>query len=405
MNISKANIFQVLSLTINPILGLIVSLFFMLKRKLNPAVLAISLGIVSIYLPVMYDVSHSFFLYHDYQKGALEQNLHAINQVASYTVGYLGLEYFHVVLIVTCISLYMWFEMFAKLCEKNKSNSLYITLFFIFILLTTYKEVIDLNRTYLAYMISVYGLFLHSQERVSKKYLSLIFSLGVYFHLSSIIFVLCYLLSNFLLMTRLRATVLLFVTFLFGMLIDRVIFSIVGFLPESSFLSYIVSEKWGLYQSIEQGRILLWFVQFFVIFTILLSFPKHGSRRNFSMFVYMVAILFVFIKFRVFGERFFISVVLMFPLVIVGIKKNNLGIWILLCAALVKFVIYNVYVFGYVFTNDYTYVMESRNVRDGNMLKPFYMPTPFLLAIGEYGYSDETILKYAKRRYIDEVKQ
>lgn len=60
-NIKKANLFQVLALGINPYLSIITSLLYALKRSLNPFVFAFSIALISVYFPLMYDVSHSFF--------------------------------------------------------------------------------------------------------------------------------------------------------------------------------------------------------------------------------------------------------------------------------------------------------------------------------------------------------
>lgn len=397
MKVKKLYLLQLSATSISPVLGLLLSFPSVFAKSLNPLALSLSLALIFCYFPLMYDVSHSFFSYIDYTNGYLNEQLHALNVLAYILNEIAGLDYYYMVLLVSVTSFYLWFKMFLVTVGTESSQKYYVFVFFLFFLSLTYKESIDLNRTYIAYMIAVYAMFKYiDKPGFIKPGLVILFGISIYLHASSIVIPLAYILSKYIRISKKNAIVVFFVSILLSVTLRFFLQHIVIYIPQSSLLNYMVSETWGISKNISVGRALLWSIQAFVV--VALYYASNPKSRQFSIFVMLSALFLMFIQFRVFGERFFIIVVLMMPLILSNVHRITKGMCVLLLAMLVKFLSYNFYIFGYIFTEDFNQVIKYERVRNDIILKPLILPTTHLLAIDEYGYSDRVIKMYSTRR-------
>lgn len=392
MVLKKSQVIQFLLFLISPILGLISSLGFSVNNRVSPIVLSLSLALICIYMPLMYDVSASFFAYSDFQSGHIVKQLHSINIVAGFFDSYLGLDYFYLVFIVCVGSLYFWFKVYSIISIDKKSNVLSFTLMAIFCFLLSYKELMDLNRSFFSYSMTMFAIFLHEKCTVSRFRTKFLFIGAVLIHPSSLVILLSYYLSKHVSLTKLKCISLLIVAMVTGMLFEFVLVRLLPFVPAGTFLqTYLSNSQWGITAGFDSGKLMLFLVQSAVLISALYVAYENMNDRLVKTFFFVVLAFVIFIKFRVFGERFFLAAVICIPFVLSRVKKVNAPLLLLLFFAVLKSFTYNIYVFGYIFGQDFNYVIKDSYRRESMMLKPMYNPTLFLLNIKDFGYSNSFI--------------
>jgi len=291
------------------------------------------------------------------------------------------------------MSLFFWFKTYQSITKQRFADTLNIYIFFIFVFLLTYKELMDLNRSFFAYIISMYAISsfqFHGRKLLRNSF----FILAFLVHPSSIIIPGSYLLAKYVRLSKFYFFLLALVSIFIGINIDVFLPLILRFVPSNSFLqTYLTSDVWGVSDNQGLGKLLLYFVQAGLIFSCVLFALKNNNNRLSKTFLFVVIFFFVFIKFRVFGERFFLASTICIPLILVGIKSVNYNLLLIVFFAFLKFFSYNFYIFGYIFTDDFNYVLESPAKRNEMMLKPVYLPTIYLLNINHFGYSNDFIEK------------
>lgn len=392
MKMKKSILIQVLSLSLSPIIGTFISVVFSINRKMSPFVLSFSLSLILIYMPLMYDVSAGFFAYIDYENGNIVKQLHLINVVASFIDDFFGLDYFYLVFMICFISIYLWFKTYENIISQSNSKYLHIFIFSIFFLLLTYKELMDLNRTFFSYTIAMYAIITFHLGKMKGYLKRSLLILSLLIHPSSLVIVLSYVASKYIRLSKSFFLLLLFFSLLLGANFELLLAQLLPFVPAETFLqTYLSNGKWGIVSDYELGRLILYFIQGGLISAcLLLAFTNVNDRLS-KTFLFLAMFFFVFIKFRVFGERFFLASTLCIPFLLVGIRQVNMRVIIILCFAFLKFFSYNLYIFGYIFTSEFNYVIKSEDSREIMMIKPLYMPTIYLLNIGYFGYSNEFI--------------
>lgn len=171
MRVNKYSSFQWLILFLNPLLSLITSIFLLLKNKQNTFVLAITLAIFFIYMPLMYDTSSNFYatkqLFTLNIKNYLDIRLY--NLIPYYFQNILNLDFMFSILIYTASIMYIWFYIFKYYANLRTDNyMLYYMICFAFSSLI-YRSIMDLNRFYLATSIVLFIFFILEINKLSKK--------------------------------------------------------------------------------------------------------------------------------------------------------------------------------------------------------------------------------------------
>ncbi len=386
--LSLYKIIQILLSLISPMFGFISALIFSFGNNISAFAIALSLSVIVIYFPVLYDVSASFFANVDYLNGNILFPLHSINGFASY---FPNLDYYYVVFFFVFISFYIWFNK----CEAlSRASGKYIGLYFfaLFLSLISYKESMDLFRSYFAYMLCLQGVWLYLQD---KKWSFLFVLLASVVHYSSIVILIAMLCTKLFRIDRVRLSILIVGSLFIGLNFDSLIEYMNHIIPvRGSVLStYIYSEKWGIRREIGIGAVVLMFTQVSLLLSALLIAIDDINAKKTKVFLFTICCFFVFIKFRVFGERFFLLSTVMIPIVFLYRENTMIHLKekVLLLFSGVKFLIYNFFVFGYFFSSSFNYVISDSSMRSEFMLKPIYVPTLYLLDIGSNGYSNEVI--------------
>lgn len=391
MEIKKSFLIQFIFLCISPVIGLGTAVLFLIKGRFSPFILSFSLALILIYMPLMYDVSSGFFAYLDYESGYIVNQLHFINYIAGFIYRVAAIDYFYIVLFVCFTSLYFWFKTYENIAKQSCSNKVNIFIFVIFIFLLSYKELMDLNRSFFAYCIAMYAISsfqLHGRKVLRNSS----FILAFLVHPSSLIISGSYLLAKYIRLRKLYFLLFVLLSFFIGMKIESFLPLILIFIPGDSFLqTYFTSDKWGASDDVGFGKLLLYFIQGGLIFSCVLLALKNNNDRLSKTFLFVVIFFFLFIKFRVFGERFFLASTICIPLILIGVRTITYKLLVVFFFAILKFSSYNFYIFGYIFTDEFNYVVESPTKRNEMMLKPAYLPTLYLLNIYHFGYSNDFI--------------
>nr|WP_277870294.1 EpsG family protein [Vibrio breoganii] len=385
----------------SPILGLASSTLYVLNKKLNVFVISASLALILCYFPLMYDVSHSFYEYYDNLSNGIDSQLHIINIIANYFKNNLNLDYFYTVFFVCFISLFLWFSVYKNIVVKVQSRQLFVSLFLIFIFALSYKEVMDINRTFFSFTVAMYAIYSREKSKFEFNRVAYVFLMiiSVTIHPSAIVLLLCYILGLNTVLSRNKIVIAAFVAVMLGLSVGYLLQTVVRYVPPSPVYNYLVSEKWGLVSSVEIGHALLWTLQISIVMTLLLIVSTQRVISNLSAtFFYMAIFFLVMFKFRIFGERYFIAIILFIPFVLDNEYKLRNQVRILVFLMFAKFFVYNIYLFGYIFTPKYSYVIKSQIIREELIVKPFILPTTALVLFNQYGYSDELIKNNSTRR-------
>ncbi|WP_371858852.1 EpsG family protein [Vibrio comitans] len=381
-------------LLVSPLLSAFYGVVNLFNNKHNPIIIAFSLSMIFIYLPLPYDMSSNFF---STQYSTSLEYLKLYNYLPFYSKGVLPYAFW--VFCYTFIIFYIWFYILRDICE-HKNNKRIVFTVIIFLLMLTYRDVLDLNRTYLAYSIMLFG-FYNGFIGKRKGLVVTCIILAMFLHSSSILLGLLALIPS----SNKRVQVLLLP--LIGLLLGSYLVNfIVGNVKAFQFLlsgevvskinNYTGDSVWGISQlpiSLQIRRICEW-VLFYSFCIYLYLFKEKLERKDFiySMLLFVTS---VFWDYRTLYERYALFT-LMYLIVIIsqiGIKSYYKMIFVVLLSF--RFFIVNFYSYGHLFTckND---IVINCNPVIGNYLKLFYIPTPLLLNIN-IGNSDEFIYKYYTR--------
>ncbi len=390
------NILNILSFFINPVLSLIFSIFLLInEKKISIILLSLSISLILIYQPLMYDTSSNFYLYF-YQRGDSLYNL-----TAQFFHNLYGLNYYHIIFLYTFIIMYTWFKPIFFHINHSGNNKIYFLLILLSIFSLSYRNIMDLNRTMLSISISFYYVFYINYKYKYNLLKFISFSIiSLLIHPISIIIYISLLLSKKIKNINIYFLYILFCIFI-GLFFSSIIKNIS--LITSSYDSYIFnsisyylnSDKWGeinytfnflLRKIIELTICLL---------TLYISFKEKKKNNNKNNFLYNLIILLsgiclLFMDFKTFFERTFL-ILNLFYISLYFYKKNlNITDIILSILILIYFFSINFIVYGKVFNTEYNEIIPNVESRFSIQIKPFYYPTIYLLNI-DNGYSDEYI--------------
>ncbi|WP_417119347.1 EpsG family protein [Proteus terrae] len=390
------NILNILSFFINPVLSLLFSIILLInKKKVSIILLSLSISLILVYQPLMYDTSSNFYLYY-YQKGDSLYNL-----IAQFLHNLYGLDYYHIIFFYTFIIIYTWFKPILFHINRSSNNKIYFLIILLSIASLSYRNIMDLNRTMLSISISFYYIFYINYKHKDNLLNFILFSIiSLLIHPVSIIIYIFLLLSKKIKSINMYILYILFCFFI-GLFFSSVIKNISS--VTSSYDNYIFntisyylnSEKWGeinytfnflLRKIIELTICLL---------TIYISFKEKKKNNNQNNFLYNLIILIsgiclLFMDFKTFFERIFLILNLFYISLYFYKKSLNITDIILSILIIIYFFSINFIVYGKVFNTEYNEIIPNNESRFSIQIKPFYYPTIYLLNI-DNGYSDEYI--------------
>lgn len=393
-NIKTSSFLGFLLLLINPFICLTYSLFYFIKNKNCIIPLSFSISLIFIYQPLMYDTSTNFFIT---QYGEFN-NLY--NAIPFKLKELFNIDYFYSIFFYTSIIFYCWLKVIASLAKKS-NTSLNIKILFLVALFTIiYRDIMDLNRFYLAITISFYYIFYIRNEKnnVSILFMLFFFSLSFLIHSFSALVYFTFIIRKLINKNQLYLYYIvscIFIGIFSNNLIQDIIsnINIAGFsLPKA----YFSDGGWGRneYSNLTLMRKLLECTIILNLFFLIFLYKKKHANNDFvlNFLMLLCGICFLFFSYKTFFERTFI-ILCLFSIYYFSLQSKNTFLkYSLIILIILRFFIINSVRYGDVFLYGHTDVIPNTSEKIKLQLKPLYLPTLFLLDI-DNGYSDEFINK------------
>lgn len=400
----KINSILLILFLINPVVSLIGSTFVMYLKKVNTSlVVALSLALVLVYFPIMYDTSSNFFVYYyNYKIDNLYLSLpKLINDFLN-----IELDFMFYIYIYTVFIIYVWSDMIYNGLVKNESLKSLLYGFLLFWFVFTYRDVMDLHRTMLSFSIFFYYFNFYFKTH-KNNYLFLIISifLSVNFHSSVIFLWSIYLVSNLISLNLKTAKFLFLSSVILGFVLPSFLsayFSNISFgIPLfDKFMFYIFSEYWGVREELSIGGFIkksLEYCIIIVLFFLLFSYKSHNAINieknkfifNFAVIISSMTVL--FFSYVTIFERFSLAVFFLSVYLILNEYINDILKFVAISLIVVKSSILFVFVYSVIFFGDYSQVLPDSNSKIEMLSKPFLLPTIMLIDIEENGYSNRYI--------------
>lgn len=410
-------IHQLFLFLINPLLGLSYSFILMLRKSSNfsPIIIASSISLIFVYLPLMYDTSSNYYrTYLITYRQFYEPKVY--NLIAYYLNYYFDVQYMTVVLIYTIFILFIWFSIFNyfKKITILSTQDYYFMLAFVF-LIVIYRNIMDLNRFYLAISIILFLLYyIEKNKNINKLLFFTISSMAVIIHPGTIPLVLLLYIVYFINLSYMFFLLLPFVSLVFALFSYQILdfimnqFASLFFSPHTLALyqNYAsVNSQWGA-GHIRKALIYIRYIEVFLMllfYYIGLKLLKEnidtsiGIKFTLIFFPIVIVVLPFLTMYERYSIAFFVFSSFIFYHYIVQKKYKSFVALTVISLLLVRFLFINLFLYGNIFTSEYNNIILDENKKIELMLKPLYYPTPLLLWIEVNGYSDEVIAKISVR--------
>ncbi|MFW1839162.1 EpsG family protein [Acinetobacter gyllenbergii] len=384
---------------INPFLGLISSLYSILRLKDASLYFAFSLALICVYFPIMYDTSVNFYSAHySLYSGGVDDWLQPYISFPSYLMYNYNIDFYYFIFFNIVFVIYTWTKIVLKIFNNSLINykSIFVLIFLIFSF--NYRDLMDINRNIFSYSIFFYYYFLVDRKSVVK--LTIFSFFAILIHSSALILVILYLLSSIRVSKTLN-TFLLLTSLVCGYFLPEIvnkITALVEFIPVygDKISYYLYGDTFGV-QDFTFGTALKKLLNCFIIFlvsvcSIRLLDKNKENNRNLQFILLIGFFSLFFFNFVTFFER----INLAYNFIFLSVFLYNIRLrYAIAIAFLIFFRSFCMYVLVYfpIFFGDYSAVLVNNHYKNQLMLKPFYYPTLFLLDIHNNGYSDEFISK------------
>ncbi|MBJ9973608.1 EpsG family protein [Providencia sp. R1] len=339
----------------------------------------------------MYDTSSNFFIYYN-RAGSSLYNL--LPQLASENF---NIDYYYSIFIYTSLIFYFWLKPIYYHIYNNKNNKIYFFMIFLVIFSTSYRNIMDLNRTALSISIAFYYIYYIKYAYNNKLYSFIYIPISIFFHpISIFIFFLNYIsykISSFKLYLIYIITCLLV-----GMLSSTIMLSISNVISNydnilfNNINYYLTNERWG---KIEYSTTFLLrkIVEIIIcVMIIYISFMEKINKKNniSNLIILIVGSCFIFIDYKTFFERFFLILNFFYLSLYFFKTKIKITDFILMAFIILYFFSINFLVYGKNFTLENNEIIPESSSRYSIQFKPLYYPSIYLLDLNN-GYSDEYI--------------
>jgi len=406
-------LFQFIAFILNPFLGLLSSLYYMFKkdRFVNAFTASLSISLIFIYLPIMYDCSSRFYLYFYQQKSSfLEINLY--NKIIIFLHQLFHIEYMSVIYLYTTFIFYIWFFIFKYYKKYADSNKIILLMMIYFISSILYRNIMDLERFYLAVSILLLTIFIVEYKIIKMKALTIltIFFTSTLIHTGAFLLLPIFFISkinlNIKLLAILPILALVFSTnsyYYLSLLLDTPVFTLIDGQTMHLMKAYIDPNSiWGS-KNMRYSLVFLRYIELPLMFLIYykgLILLKNKDSLAIRMVLLLMILAIVFLPYVTLYERFsttffIFSIFIIYPVILK--KKQDLLLYIILILFIIRFLFINYHIYGMIFTEKYNNVLPNENKKIEMILKPFYYPSVLLLWIDTNGYSDSYIRRESRR--------
>lgn len=336
----RYNVINFCFTSINPILGLFSSLYSILKMRDASLFFAISVALISIYFPIMYDTSVNFYsAYYSLGSGGAGDWLQPYISVPSYLMYNYNIDFYFFIFFNVVFVVYTWTKIVLKIFKNSVIDYKVIFIFIFLIFSFNYRDLMDLNRNIFSYSIFFYYYFLIDKKNIIKL---VFFSLlAVWVHSSALILVILYLLSNIKLGKFLNTFLLIFslsVGYFLPEIISKATFFI-EFIPVygEKISYYLYGDAFGV-QDFTFGTALKKILNCFIIFLVngyiinsIDKYKNHSQQLQFLLLIGYFALM--FFNFVTFFER----INLAYNFVLLSIFFYGVRLWYAIVVAFLIF--------------------------------------------------------------------
>lgn len=407
----RANILQTLTFLINPFLSLLMSIYYSFKNKysVNIWILSLSVALIFIYFPLLYDTSSNYYatFYAAYHQTEL-QDIRLYNAIALYLNTFFGIQFITSVFLFTTFILFVWFSIFKYYKNLTNSNKMIVYMGVFAFSSIIFRNIMDLNRFYFANSLLLFFIFIIETKKKENLTLTNIFILLIFgflsylIHPSSLLLLFVYIVA---INTRsIKLFVLLpLVSLSFGYFSNQLLLTLLD-LPVISSLTFVellrgyvdISNKWGANFKIQGYVLLSRIIDGFLMFLIyykgisLLKLNINDTLVKTTLLL-MGVVLFILSYYSLY-ERYSIVFFLFSSFIVYKSillkKRNDLLLNLIIFGFIIRFVFINFVWYGVVFTDAYRDVLPNQQKKIEMAFKPFYYPTLILLNVENVGYSD-----------------
>lgn len=385
---------------INPFICYVYSTLSYIKGRGKNSVffLSLSLAIIFIYLPIMYDTSANFYKVHYLMDGEIP-NLY--NWFAVKIRSYITIDFYYFIFLYVFVILYSWFKCVGYQYDTSeKYKTIYLLIVALFSL--NYRDIMDINRNCYAYSVFlIYYYYLKDRFPNFKIFfLLLTLSISISIHISAILLWLIFLITNIrkfkgraLDIAFYMSVVLAFVMPIILNLSQGILGSIGG--AFTSRLMYYLYDSGFAVQDFTISTLMKKILNFILIFFIGILCILDRKRNNDSrinLILILCTLSLLFSSYVTLFERISLAVTLLYFFAIFKINGFPYLKKIILLLIVSRTVILNLLVYFPIFIGDYSNVLPNYNNKLELEAKPFYLNTFYLLDI-DNGYSDKYLIR------------
>lgn len=398
---------------LNPFISLFVSIYALLKKnKLSIILTSISLAVIFIYFPIMYDTSSNYYYTYYLSKMNYKISEMRLYNLIPVILKKININFMSIILLYTIFILYVKFNAIYIAIKriKNKKKILYISSLFMFTII--YREIMDLNRFYLAISICIYGIFYMNK----KIYKYVLFFIAFKIHSSIALIILYLLIYKKLIDIDVIVKISFFLVFVN---LKKVLVFIIPILTKVDIKiankanNYLTHNQWGYRYifDLPKMKIINNLIVLFLILLIYLYINRLYKRKYILKF-YQLLVLSSILLFNFFTlfERYSIITIFVGIILIsrtkISFKKNKKLLISILIINFFNFYFVNFIYYGELFTKQYKIIIDNSK-KEEILMKGLSLNLILLLDLEENGYSDKQILKISNRgkRYKKLIKQ
>ncbi len=398
IRINKINALSVILFFINPVLCYVVSLYYFLAGRGKVFFMSLSLAIIFIYFPIMYDTSANFWKVYYNTDGEI---FNLYNWLAIYVRSHWDIGFYYFIFLYVFIIFYCWHKsvqyQYSKGVEKN-------TIYFVIIILFSlnYRDIMDINRNCYAYAVFLFYYFYLRERFVgfNKLMMPLFIFLSCAIHISALLLWILAMVVNVRFLKLRTLKFIFFSSTILGFVLPDLIGGLQGVIstiggPYGGRILYYLYDSGFAVQSFTLATLLKKVLNVFLIFSIgliCIRTLKNEFNRIVAFILLLCAIALLFSSYVTLFERVSLAITLMYSYVIFNSVGNiNLKRLVLLLV-ITRTIVLNTFVYMPIFIGDYSQVLINQDSKFSLEMKPFYQTTLYLLNI-DNGYSDNYLLR------------
>lgn len=405
INNCKINLSLSLLFLVNPLLSLFPAMYLFFFGINTAIIIALSLSLILIYLPLLWDTSANFYTVY-YQYDGFDISMYTYLPYYIKKIMNIDMEFMYFIYVYTVLFYYFWMNILITNFNSSVVEKKYKYTILIFLTLFTfdYGSIMGLNRNILSYSIFFYYLFV-IKRRNSNPYIFLFISilLSVNLHVTSLLLWLIFFISKLVNINYKKAKLVFFTSALVGIILPNLI-AYFPFLESSTLFGgklafYLFDERWGKTEELSLGVVLLRILNFIILLIlsriVICNLKKEKGNKNIflNFAIFMISISMLSVNYTTFFERCILAVGFINCYLLLGFKGNKFEKYSIILGYCIKSMVLFLFIYSKVFFGNYSDVLPDTENKILMESKVLYYPTLMLFDIKDHGYSDEYIYK------------